>query len=252
MKTITKNGTSTSVYGYGLYAGNRQFDTTNFGLLWSYGAKTFSQDFSKITLNDENGVKALDFLVELINEKLTAPSPATLTWDDTYNMFLQQKLAIIACEPATICATQDGMKKDPSTAFDIEYVMLPSSDGIPKTVNYLYALAEFKTGDETRMEYSKKYIAFAAQPDYAKAFKALGIPTDSRISNILDDVEVWKVAKNFVKHDAELGSRVSGYSEIRNAFFPALQAVFTGSKTSKQALDDFAKESEDIMAKYKK
>jgi ABC-type sugar transport system, periplasmic component len=252
LKAVTKNGTTSDYYGFGLYAGDRQFDTTNFGLLWSYGAKTFSSDYSKVALNDENGVKAMDFIQSLVKEKLTVPSPASITFNDTYNMFLQQKVAIIAGDPSFIPGITDGLKQKGMTPFDVELVMLPSSDGTPKTIDYIYALTAFKTGDDTRMEYAKKFIAFAAKPDYAKAFKVLGIPADNSISNLNDEKNEWKVTKNFVKYDSDLGSRVNGYSEIRNAFFPTLQAVLTGSKTSKQALDDFAKQSADIMAKYKK
>lgn len=252
LKAVTKNGT-TPYYGYGIHAGNREFDSTNFVHMWSYGASTFSSDYSKVEINSDKGVQALDFLNSLAKEKLTVPSPATMKYNDTFNMFLEQKVSVVDGDPSTVKWVQDSLKEKGMQKFNVDIVMYPSSDGKPKTVNYIYGLLAFKTADEAKMDFAKKYIAFCAKPEYAKAFTAIGAhPVHKDLSEVFADKPEWKVGKNMIQYDADLGSRVGGYSEIRNLFFPAMQAVFTGSKTSKQALDDFAKQADEVIQKYKK
>ena len=249
LKAITQNGKA-DVYGYGICCAEKSGDFANWVQMWSYGASSFTDDFTSFALNNENGVKALDFYKSLVDEKLTEPSPYTTKWGDLYNLFMDQKLAMFPADPSTVPQALKDMK-DKGISFDIDQVMFPSGDGIPKTMGYCYALAALKTNDEIRMMYTKKYLVFASKPEYAKAWTNLSLPYHKDIANILDDKYEWKVAKNFNQYIKDLGSRVPGYSEIRDQFFPELQAVYTGEKTSKQALDELAQKVNDIIQKNK-
>ena len=59
-----------------------------------FGAQFFNEDTTEIVLNDEKGVKALDFLLSLQEEGLIAPGCETLTVEDAVQIFLNKKAAV--------------------------------------------------------------------------------------------------------------------------------------------------------------
>ena len=57
-------------------------------------------------------------------------------------------------------------------------------------------------------------------------------------------MEKWGAANSVYS-----GRTLKGLSEIRTFWFPNLQAMFTGAKTPKQALDDFVTSANKVMEK---
>lgn len=240
------------VYGYGLYAGNEQGDAHNFAMIWGAGAATFNEDRSQCVLNSPEGVNGLDFILKLDEEKVVPPGAATLKASDTLQMFLNQKTAICMSSTGTF-GTFEKAFTEGTPKFDYQVYSFPHAEGkAPKTVNYMNGYSIFDNKDADRAAAAKEYIKIAnTGENLMVAHAAKGMPVRKSTGNLYEGDQRFTDAAKLVKFSGDYGFSVPGFSEIRAAFFPELQAALVKQKTSQQALDDFAKKANEILAKNK-
>lgn len=234
----------------GLFAKNNQADTWNLAYLRMFGTKFFDEN-SKLVVNDEAGVKALTYIVDVYKSGLTAPGAESLTPNDCSTMFQNQKIAINFGSSANVISTISDMKSKKASTFDLRIANIPGQT--PLSFAYLYGTLAFDTGDAERIEASKKFIKFVStDPELVKASKN-GVPVrDSVIPKVKGDMPYLDAYSKNTKNYFNFSNNVPGYAELRNVLFPELQAALTGAKTPKQALDSYTEKGNAVIEKNKK
>lgn len=247
LKAVTGNG----VYGTAFYAGSEQADAFTFALMWGMGAETFNEDYSRVVLNSPEGVKALEYMLELEEEGLAMPGTASRNGSAVLEMFHQKKIAVTIGGVANVDAVKQGLKDGSIEApFDVQLVMVPGD--FPRSISYVSGLVAFDNGDESKIAEVKKLITYLQTPEVMERLSVLRwIPRKSMAEKVAQgDPNIEYTLTQLSKYAGRYGGHVVGFPEIRAAFFPELQAVFAKSKTPQQALDDFAEASNNIIAKY--
>ncbi|WP_284645203.1 ABC transporter substrate-binding protein [Paenibacillus silviterrae] len=253
-KAVTDPGKQ--VYGYGLYAGDTGGDQATHSLLWGFGAKTWNDENNKAILNSPEGVKGVEFLTRLIDEGVVPPGAPGLKASALMNdMFVQGKLGMAFGNIGNLPTLNKAFTEGTAKKFEVDIVPFPSVDGkSSNTVLFGYGTWMWNTKDETKMKWAKEFIKYAnSQENMAKMAKAESvlIARKSLAKTYAEGTLQYKTTQLF-KYAGNIGLSVPGYPETRSAFYPELQAAFTKKKTAQQALDDWTKKANEIIANSSK
>lgn len=234
----------------GFYAKSSAGDQGTRGYLTNLGATRFlTEDYSAVAINSEGGVRALEWVVKAAEEGLIAPGAASMAASDHNDLFLQGKMAFAINYSAVLKSLFEPDKKE-----DFEDILLPypTPDGSPpKLEPFLGGLAVFDNGDPARAEAAKKLIDFIVNdPEWSR--KNLIQTGDLSARNSITDLyegseyKYSELARKFITDPPTIAD---GYAEIRTLWFPALQNALLGTMTPKEALDDFARKANEVIAK---
>lgn len=228
------------VYPFGMYASNQSADSFTNMLLRMYGAKFVNDEGNAFTINSEEGVKALQFMLDLKNENLIAPGAETLSFGDVNSMFLNKQVAVIMTNNLNYNNVVAGLKDGSIEApFDFMWAYFPSASD-PYCLSYVKGGAIFDTGDPAEIIASKMFIRLMNTEPYLDASKVLIPVRDSKYQQVLASGDAISAqAAAALGHVVSITGRVPGYASIRPYFFPELQAALTGEKDAKSALDSF-------------
>ncbi|RAV19564.1 ABC transporter substrate-binding protein [Paenibacillus contaminans] len=244
------------IYGYGLYAADTGGDQGHHAMLWGYGAKTWSEDNSKAVINSPQGAEGLDFLVKMVDEGVVPPGAAGLKASAVMNdMFTQGKLGMAFGNIGNVAALNKAFTEGTAKKFDIDLVPFPSKDGkSSNTVLFGYGTWVWNTKNETKMKWSKEFVKFMNSKENMEKMAQASSVIATRKSLAKNYTEGTLQAKTIqlFQYAGDIGLAVPGYPETRNAFFPEIQAALTKKKTSQQALDDWAKKANEIIASSSK
>lgn len=246
LKTLKKE--LKDVAPLGLYAKNNQGDTWNLGYLRAFGSPYFGAD-GKLVINDEAGVKALTFLDGLRKEGLTTPGAESLTSNDINAMFQNQKVAVSFTNSILLSNILNDMAAGKMTKFDVRLANIPGEKQ-PTSFTYVTGGMVFNTGDEAKMAAAKKFVKFfCSNPELVKASKN-GVPVrESVAAAVASELPYLAAYQANAQYIVNFSNNTPGYAELRNALFPELQAVFTGAKSPKEALDAYVEKGNAIIAK---
>ncbi|MCD6120650.1 MAG: extracellular solute-binding protein [Spirochaetales bacterium] len=234
-------------YPFGLYCGSAQGDTWNNMYLRMFGAKFFSDDHSRVVINNPLGVKALQWLVNLQNEGLTEPGVTTHVATEVNGMFQNKKIAVSFGNYANFMRDMSALKRgEIKPPFDVRLVMIPGTPH-PNVFTYLYGTIVFDTGNARRIAAAKDFVKFYSSSPYTKA-SLIFVPIRKSIIKQATN-PYYKAIDKTMKYVIDFTGGVPGYLQLRGLLFPALQAAFTGEMTAKQALDDFATKANETLKK---
>lgn len=247
--------TSDGVYPYALYANSQQGDTLTNMMLRMYGGEFVNEEGTAFAINSDAGVKAMEFLAGLVNDKLIAPGGETLSQGDTYEMFLNKTLVVTAIENTTrqdlVVGLENGSISDP---FEFMWAYYPSdSDAVEHPFCHVYVKggAVFDTGDQAEIDASKQFVKFFSSAPYTEASKVLSPVRLSVQDEIAADpdfdpymVQITRATANMM----DVNNSIPGYISARAYYYPEMQAIITGQKEPKAALDDFVKNANDAVA----
>ncbi|SEF45691.1 sugar ABC transporter substrate-binding protein [Paenibacillus sp. UNC499MF] len=240
------------VYGYGLYAGDTGGDQGNHSFLWGFGAKSWNEDNSKAVLNSPEGAKGVEFMTKMIDEGVVPPGAAGLKASTEFSdMFVQGKLGMMFGNIGNLPVLNKAFTEGNAKKFEVDLVPYPSLDGqSSNTVLFGYGTWAWNTKNETKMKWAKEFVKYMNTPEnmakMAKAESVIGA-RKSMASNYAEGTLQNKTISLF-KYAGNIGLSVPGYPETRSAFYPELQAAFTKKKTAQQALDDWARKANEIIA----
>jgi multiple sugar transport system substrate-binding protein len=242
------------MYATALWAGNEQGDSAGRLLVQNWGAQLFSAGNKRITLNDAAGVKGMEWLLSLKTKGLLAPGVESLTMTDMIDLFNQGRVAVGTYYSSDQYAVLLGMQKEKKAAdFELVFFPYPTAPGV-KSVTTLAqtGISVFKNTDPDKIAAAKKFAKWVCTtPDivamsqgHIPAVKGLPALGDTKNWSELKLMEKWGAANSVYS-----GRTLKGLSEIRTFWFPNHQAMFTGAKTPKQALDDFVTSANKVMEK---
>lgn len=243
-------------YGYGLYAADTAGDQGTHAMLWGFGAKSFSDDNKQAVLNSPEGVEGLKFLLQLSEEGLTPPGVAGLKGGEVIGtMFPKGQIGMVMANAGSIATMEKQFAEGTYPKFDIDLVQYPTKDGVgSNTVLFPNAYWAWNTANDSKMKWAKEFVKFiGSKENMEKIAKAEGIiPTRKSLQSLIDPASIEGKAAKLFQYAGNIGIGVPGYAQTRAAFFPEIQAALLKKKTPEQALKDWTKKANDIIAQNSK
>ncbi|MFF3099485.1 ABC transporter substrate-binding protein [Viridibacillus arvi] len=240
-----------NAYPMGLFALNNQGDTWNLAYLRMFGNQFFDKD-GKLIVDDANGVKAANWLKKIYDNGLTNPGVESVSSNDVNAMFQNQQLAISFTNAILFNNAKADMESGKAPKFDIRLANIPSESGDPLTFTYVTGATVFDTKDETRIKVSKDFVKFVStDPELVKASKN-GVPVRTSV------VKEFSAEKPFFaaysandQYAFNFTGNVPGYSQLRQVLYPELQALYTGAKSAKEAVQSYQTNGNKVIEESK-
>lgn len=234
-----KESLPTGAYPMALFAGNTQGDTWNLAYLRMFGSPFFSES-DNLVVNDENGVKAMDWIKMIYDNKWTNPGAESVTSNDANAMFQNQQLAISFTNSVLFNNVLSDMEAGKAPKFDARLANIPSTSSDPLTFTYVTGSVIFDTEDEQRIQVAKDFVKFySSNPELVKASKN-GVPVRKTVADEFEgENPLFKAYADNAKNMFTFTGNVPSYLELREALYPEIQSVLIGEKTSKEALDSY-------------
>lgn len=251
LKTDLPKDKYPNAYPMGLFALNNQGDTWNLAYLRMFGNKFFNEN-SELVINDENGVKALNWMKNIYDNGLSNPGAESVSSSDVNAMFQNQQIAISFINSVLYNNTIADMEEGKMEKFDVRLANIPSESGDPLTFTYVAGAAVFDTKDETRIKVSKDFVKFfSSDKELVKASKN-GIPVRTSVANeFKDEKPLFAAYDENAKYMFNFTGNVPGYGELRQVLYPEIQALFTNEKTAEKAIADYQTKGNEVLNKAK-
>ncbi len=213
-----------------------------------YGGATIKPDLSEYTMNDEKYVAALEYVNNAIKEGLLLNGSASDGTAAIDEFALGRVSHTILFSPGLVQVKADLLEQSGT-----EPLFLPFPNPNKPELEFLVGgLCIFDNKDAAKIEASKKFIDFIANdPEWSrKNVEATGsFPVRQSVTGIYGDDSIMAYNESMSKYYATYYNTAPGFAEMRQAWFPTLQAVLGGEKTPKQALDDFVKIANETLKK---
>jgi len=261
-RETVKAGKSKDIKAVTLYAGSRSSDSMYYSLMMCGGADIINADHTAAIANSAAGVKVFDLLKTLVDEGLCLPGPATMK-DADIGPYLYSNKVLIVLPGAGYGESLDSLKKiaEGSVAknFQPEPYMYPTPDGkgTPKVLTFgSSGGVVFKnSGDADKIEAAKRLLKeILINVDYCQIEADLGNVTFGKVNYTYPNDWVKQMADYVHNFDAKYATPSDGvatlevwWASVREVFYPELQALYTGKKTSQQALDDFVAKANTVI-----
>lgn len=234
------------VYPMSLFAMNNQGDTWNLTYLRMFGNKFYGDD-GHLVVNEESGVKALQYILDLYKEGLTVPGAESLTSNDCNAMFQNQQIAISFTNSTLFTNLRTDMANGTLPAFDARLANIPG-DPDPHSFTYVSGFMAMNTGDETRMAAAKDFIDYVCHdPELVMASKNTLPVRETVTKAVAEELPYLPAYTENAKYIYNFSNNIPGYNELRNVLFPELQAAFIGQKTAQEALDSYVEKGNAII-----
>lgn len=244
LETLKKEVPDTAPFG--LYAKNNQGDTWNLTYMRMFGSSFFDKD-GKIIVNEDSGVEALEYINQLREDGLTTAGAESLTSNDVNAMFQNKQTAISFTNAVLFSGIQQDMENGTVGKFDLRLANIPGEKD-PLSFTYVSSSIVFNTGDDARLKAAKDFVKFySTDEELVKASKNTLPVRDSVTEELESELPYLEAYSKNADYIINFSNNTAGYAELRNAFFPELQAVYTGEKTPQEALDSFAEAGNKII-----
>lgn len=266
VKAAAEAGADQGIQGIFLYAGSSTSDDVLYSLLMSNGGSIIDKETMTCTANSPECVEVVQVLGDIVQNGYAVPGATMLTGGDASTMFLNQNyvLALNASSTGLITSfegmvTEGYLDKVP----DVQCFGIPHADGIDMESACWGAntFAIFKNEDQTVVDAAKTMVKeFVAMddmigaiwngaPDYPPA-RSTSATFNSNNELMVDAVNMTQeITSNYANSD--FGILETYWPEVRNCFYPELQAVYNGDKTAQEAMDSFVLNVNEVLAKYK-
>lgn len=241
------------VYGTGFFASGCSGDYHMLGWFQSFGAYLYEDgDHTRTGLNTDAGVRALEWMIDLVDKSVAAPGMAGTTDDHHVEAFWSGKIGFGGWVPTE--AQAKGNYESGMIDYLAEYRLLefPHVEGVTAPPIFIGndVASVFKDSEvkELAIEWTQCLASKEALELFIEMTPSAVIPSRRSIPAKGEYAQTMQrmIAKNGV---GDLGLTSEFYLEVRNAQYPEFQAAFTGIKTPRRALDDFAKAVREICTR---
>ena len=228
------------------------------GWMHVFGARLFNPDQTAIALNSNEGVRALQFMVDAIYKYKIAPEGAAgMGIYDSIGMFHQGKTATGYGGPYEIGRIDRYAKEGKITeAFPVHIAQYPHLPEVgPVSHHTSGGFVVFKQRDAEKKKVVMEFARFLTNQQNMKLLKSLLYVTSRKsVNKDLYKGSTFEKEIDVYTRAIEHGVPYFGTSDIStDPIDKHLQAMFEAAlsrtKTPKQALDDFAREANKIMFK---
>ena len=215
-------------------------------LLWSNGGDLFSEDGSQVAFNDPEGVEALQFVTDLIQEHKVEDIGFSEQGADPFPIINDRAAMMIGHNNVWTAALEqrpDLIEDDKLGAFMIEETEPAMFYG--GTLATMSSRTEHPAAAQALVDFLASEDAALAASQQRGNVPALTELLDSEYVKSNDFVQF--AMENLDSGHPEGGN--AAWLEVRSGFTAAIEAALLGQKTPQQALDDLAADAEAAMAR---
>jgi multiple sugar transport system substrate-binding protein len=229
-KQIATDISGDGVFGFATYMGAASVNELT--LLYTEGATVLNEDNTEYTLNDENGVRGLETLVELFEADAMPPDSTTLGLPDVEQGFIDGRFAIMTAGSGSIANLEGagveftilpppiGAAGESITVGGLGTYAVPANDD-PDRVAAAHDLARYLTSAEVLEDVPGWYLAPGTRASISVADQT---PAMAAFEDMLPAVRFMPLIENWAQVDALI--------------HPEIQLAVSGQKSAQQALDD--------------
>jgi len=235
-------------YGYVLFASGTGGDYwSSFGWMSSFGAKLY--DNGKIVVGSTEGILALNFMKFMSDSGIAMPGAAGLSYKE--NLAAMPSGNVVAAGNSSGAVAKPIELLDGSGTIDaviMEWPRAPGVDKVPVAVGPDAGMVFANTKHEVEaMELLRHLNSTEIQQLVCKTGGRFA--SRKSVGNILADNSTWVTATDIITRNGtfDTGVGLEKYAEIRNAWPPTLQAIFSGELTVQEAVDRFVSEGSAIL-----
>ena len=200
-----------------------------------YGSWITNEDVSAYTINDENGVKAMEWIKQAYDKGLLGQGIA-----------LDAGASIEAFRSGLAASTilySPGLYRPDMIAqkFTPVLVPYPNNTGTPELEYLVAGPCVFDNGDEDKAIASKRFVDFMindAEWGKRTLMSTGNFSAKAGEVGLYDDAELV-FAESMSKYFGTYYNTIPGFAQMRTAWFPMVQGVLNGDQTPKEGLDAF-------------
>lgn len=256
-KCTFKRANGEDVWGIGLWTNETQ--GINIWPLWSFaymfGAKLYDEQARKSDFGGEAGVRALQFMDDLVKkQKVAPPGTAGLTGDNVNELWNRKQLAIRISGGVEVLiglkkALEAGTIQGP---FDVLPVEPPTAQGLPvRTNGGIGVQMVFRQEDPAKQQEVMKFAHWLTNAENMKIIGAL-TPLTARQSTTQalakdDPWTQWRV--KYILPTMASYSKAPEDFKIDDAWMQALQSMFAGERTPPVAAQWFEDQANQLLKK---
>ena len=258
VKRPTEAGQADGVYGIGMFAGSQSSDSNTMSWLMGSGTTILNANATAVALNTDAAAETLDYMAKLVQDGIAMPGASTLIDDEIIELFLSGKTVV--SQYGDLWTVNEAYNRqesgDITGPMDAQYFLYPTLSGEPATcVNYgAGGFMVFDNKDEDKIAAAKAFIGFIMNSEFEAEWieNAGQLACRTGIELYTSKPEISREASrmtSFAQYQiGSWGSQLGCWSEVRSVFYPEIQAVYSGLKDGKTALDDFATNADKIIA----
>ncbi|MBG9985032.1 carbohydrate ABC transporter substrate-binding protein [Aerococcaceae bacterium DSM 111022] len=226
-----------------LFALDTQGDTWNLNWLRMYGNEFWGED-GQLIVNEENGVQALQQLVDWKDAGYTNAGPESVSSNDMNALFQNQQVAISFTNSILFNNMFNSMANGEIQEFDARLALNPSANEDPIAFTYVLSSVVFNTGTEAEVQAAKDFVQFYSSDEELTKASAQGIPVRDSVAESLssEDYPFLEANQEITAEVYNFSNNTPGYAQLRNLLYPELQAAFTGAKTPQEAMDSYVEQ----------
>lgn len=249
-KKLTKHDASGAVTQWGLEIPSTGFPYWLFQALTTQnGAILANQDGTKVAFNDPKVIEAAQFFADL-SQKYQVMPKGIIDWGTTPRDFFEGKTAMMW----TTTGNLTNVRKNAKFAFGVAALPSKVHGGSPTGGGNIYI---FKSGDKAKLAASLEFARFLSTPERAAdwgiatgyvATRPDAWATDA-MKKYVAEFPPAAVARDQLK-DAVAELSTHDNQRVTKVLNDALQAILTGTKQAKPALDEAQAEASRILASY--
>lgn len=199
-----------------------------------FGSWITNKEVTEYTINDEAGVKALEWIAKVTPEGLLG-SGVGLEAGDSTEYFISEKSALtILASPGLAAGWTD-------EKLDVKFVPFPNVDKKPQYEYLVAGPAVFDNKDEAKAEAAKKFVDFMINDEVwgERALRASGNFSAKVGETGLYDTDELNFAESLTAQYGPYYNTIPGYAKMRPTWFPMLQSVMGSEVEAKTAIDEF-------------
>ncbi|MGX7075892.1 ABC transporter substrate-binding protein [Globicatella sanguinis] len=207
-----------------------------------FGSWITNDEVTEYTINNEAGVKALEWIKEQAPTGILGQG-AALEAKDALEYFKSGKAALtILASPGLAAQWED---------LDFKFLPFPNVDKAPKYEYLVAGPAVFDNGDDAKIEAAQLFVDFMINDEVwgKRTLLATGNFSAKEGETGLYENEELTFAEKLSDQFGAYYNTIPGYARMRPLWFPLLQGVLSGdTEDVKAALDAFVEEANAIYA----
>lgn len=198
----------------------------------------------KVVFNDASGVEALTYLTNLYTNYKGMPESvkSTLSWDQVFAPFIQEDVGIVFSGDWAISAIKSGNP-------DLEFGIAPLPVGKEAATilgGYNLAINKNSKNADQAWEFIQ-WLSSKEQEGLLPEYNRISARKDVVESNFVEENPIYQV---FIQETVNSKSRpvVTQWQQIQTYMGDAFASVILGEATPQEALDKYAKLTEELLA----
>lgn len=259
---FVKACTEAGVKGTTLYSASSTSDDILYSLMLSNGGQIIDWETNTCVANSPECVEVIQVLADIVKNGYCVDGATLLTGSDTGSIFYNEQCVSLlnGQAPGQILEFEKMVEEGYMDEVpEIRTYGVPTAEGVTMDSACWGAngIAIFDTGNEATIAASKTFTKFLMESSFAEVVwnttpnyypsRDNGTEFTSENQNVEEEV-LYRQELTAQYADYSFGILESYWSEIRNYFYPELQAAFSGEKTAQEAMDSFAANVNAVLA----